>query len=126
MPTRGEIVFDSVLDRPEPQLLVASARVVRERFVLQVDERESSPQSERFFAPALLGEPLELEGIELTSLDSEDVTRIAREEAAVTEVRLRCETALWRIFDAVAGGRPSQRTSISRPLGTTSLAWRRR
>src|SRR4029453_3487634 len=86
MSTRGEIAVDAVLDCPEPQLLVASARVVRETFVLQVDEGESSPQSKRFFAPALLGEPFELQGIELTSLDSEDVTRIAREQAALPEV----------------------------------------
>jgi hypothetical protein len=124
--TCSEILLDPVLEDGEPLILQAPAGIVREALVSQVQERGSPPERECLLAPPFLRELLESLQIELTLVEPEEIARISRQQPAVPELLAEMRD---RVLKDLRGGRRGplipERASMSRTLGTTSLAWSR-
>ena len=133
----SEVRVDAILERGEVKLLEPTDLTLRPRLVGELGERRAAPEREglaqalgsgRRLGPARLGD----ETLEAVQIEADPARRGARSRPGRVTITsspsaLRSwETYVCRTFAAVAGGRPAQRSSISRSLATGSPACRSR
>ena len=85
VPARLHVCVDAVLEHGEAFVFEASAGLVGEPLVAELDERGAAPERERVGGPAVPGELVEAVEVELAGLEVEEVAGRARLEPAVAE-----------------------------------------